>query len=294
MGGKENRDREVEEKQHLTHSIYRDRNKMQRAVIAAVSTAAIEAPTIATQIIISSYHYEALHAPGLIGQLQAIKETVQVAVAAAFRPLAETFTMPTAPHRSANQWEGLQETDTTIPVIVHEISTAAVQLAVTGVLEQLFARLPAGAVAGAAVARANTIRPLVIERALPLVKATTLREAVIASEELNDLKLNHILFRALSNIFLFYTIIALTTYNWFPFPAEHIDKGCFVPWRSKHLKDSFLIGSGAIAVAILLVRIMWIDIIDGMQCYFGYIIIHSPLYCSVRGAQEVYYAYSRQ
>jgi hypothetical protein len=69
----------------------------------------------------------------------------------------------------------------------------------------------------------------------------------------HDITWPSIIWRFISNVSLFYVIIAIGSYNWFPVGKE--EAGCFIPWTQKG-KDQSLIVVGAIAFLFLIMRVL--------------------------------------
>lgn len=88
-------------------------------------------------------------------------------------------------------------------------------------------------------------------------------ESWIANEKLprptkilDDLGITTVICRLLSNLLLFYTILAISSYTWFP-----EDKGCFIPWTN-HAKNYSLLAIAISSIVVLVIRILCFDVSD--------------------------------
>lgn len=102
------------------------------------------------------------------------------------------------------------------------------------------------------------------DKVLPRVK-DTLQLAITKKITENSLNLTSqggwlvfaFIFRLISNAFIFYIIIMLTSYNWFPQP----DKGCFVSTISRGV----LLGTGLGVIVVTGLRILFCDLVDPLK-----------------------------
>lgn len=83
--------------------------------------------------------------------------------------------------------------------------------------------------------------------------STKKKEKSIFAKTSHDISWKSIIWRFCSNSLLFYVLIAIGSYNWFP--TGSAAAGCFIPW-TQQTKDSSLIVSGFLAFVFLLMRVL--------------------------------------
>lgn len=100
------------------------------------------------------------------------------------------------------------------------------------------------------------------------MKEETQRQYYMITERLQNIQGWAIALRFFSNLLLFYTIVALSTFNWFPFFHHNTDKECFVKWHDESRKWISLAVIGGLGMVLLVIRMVTIDIVDGMNSFF--------------------------
>eukprot|EP00026_Physarum_polycephalum_P007984 Phypoly_transcript_08057.p1 GENE.Phypoly_transcript_08057~~Phypoly_transcript_08057.p1 ORF type:complete len:409 (+),score=64.79 Phypoly_transcript_08057:104-1330(+) len=114
--------------------------------------------------------------------------------------------------------------------------------------------------AAAALAKAMTdVIPddKVMSKVQTTVQAAVIARVSITVSDMVNVGRFTIFYRAFTNFLIFYTIIALTSYNWFP-----IGKGCFVSWPSETHKAFTLLGIGFLSVILIGIRTTVFDLVD--------------------------------
>jgi len=76
------------------------------------------------------------------------------------------------------------------------------------------------------------------------------KEKTVWGKNSHDITWRSIIWRFFSNILLFYVLIAIGSYNWFP-----DNSGCFIPWTSASKNESLIV-SGSLAFLFLLLRVL--------------------------------------